>query len=745
MRAYSARLIRLLVIILITITVVFVNCSSPDGDFLEIKQKPQLIVSMDPPSDDISIDKIDKDYINQDRFDDGACLVSKNPILVWSEISEALDYDVVIINTGTSNSYVFDNVMSDAEYTVDDDLAYAVTDEDLDFSESSADNEEDLFPYKWTIRAKNKFQYMPSNEVRSFYILASLVAPTALVNPQNGCINDTYTFTWGKTKQHTYEAQVSKDDFVDNIVPITVTKTDATAVIDSGGSYKWRVRSKVIGGKQCDKMCEWSEWVVSENTFDVIELQAPTVEQVDPNPSTDGMIVFNWNNGEQIPDSVVLQVGADEASLADYATIGDVETYDAGADKGKMEGGLYTWRVKLVKGGCESPWSNLGNFEVELCTVPTWGPVPSGCIKDASTATISVTGGSTNLKYNFQIKNPLITWGTVESGFKTDTTYNVDAGLGVYGAIEYRVQYDNDDTFGNDSGCEGTIDGTAPFSYIVPPANLVVNGQTTIQTGVNDNSGAVIFVLEWDAYSGMEYDIDITDRNGAHHFDTLVSANCSTVAGNRWVVTNGIDVNMGCLEDGWWQWRIRCRATGDPTCESEWVDGPANLDGDATHDICYVDWVAAGISAWNVFNNWSVGSPAYTADGLTFNDPNPNGNAIKIILDNDDTFGNGNEIKSAALASINQGSGASNIDLYLSGLFPAGTFGNGKHYKHLYITETKYPDSCMGQLNYSEITGAPANPPDNRYVIGIEYVGSPPVSGQFKQCNDLSANPCDGV
>ena len=579
--------------------------------------------------------------------------------------------------------------------------------------------------YKWRVKSNS-----PCGESEwvegSTFIAENTPIPTNLVTPNEGCKGASFTFSWDVKTDHTYTAEYAKTGMGStwtNIVSATSNST-ADATVSNEGAYKWRLKA--------NGPCGDSEWAEGD-TFNVKVTENPTSANMNVNPTTgDSTTVFNasWTNKMGYTYNVQYKESG-SGTWTDACT----NTSGPSCSMGPIAtGGTYQWRVLAKDPACgDGEWvTDDTTFEVEVCVPPTWNTLPVNCTTNGSNVQISWNAGNpSGLQYKFQMRrtNPATNWGDLDSSWSTTTNFTVQASDSNFGNFEFRIQYDDNPSVSS-SACEGTLTTSATFNYVIPPANLQLvseQGYTNPTAGIADGSGNKVGEFGYDAYNGMEYDIELTTDSGPIYIDTIVaSTGCVPLGYPRWYPTNGLDLNSGCIEDGWWKFRVRSRSVGGTSCVSDWVDDPSNHEGVEKQDFCYGD-VMYQVGTWNTF----MGAGQY---GITFGDPNPAGRAVRIVFSNNEIFEDGEDVTSNWLLTTG---GTSYIDFMTPGLFPAGFWTNGKNFKHLLIEMQYDMDSCTSSATVDDFVGS-NNP---LHYVGIEFVNG---TIGFKKCNDYSTEPCDG-
>ena len=96
--------------------------------------------------------------------------------------------------------------------------------------------------YYWKVRSKTTQCFGKVLVSSPFNINVSPVAPTALVNPSDGCTDDKFDFSWGSgTSEGSYQIQISTDNgsWTNPIAGTILTSSTAEATITTAGTYWW--------------------------------------------------------------------------------------------------------------------------------------------------------------------------------------------------------------------------------------------------------------------------------------------------------------------------------------------------------------------------------------------------------------------------------------------------------------------------------------------------------------------------
>ena len=709
------------------------NCSD-EGEFVEIKDNPEIGGTSETKDGDIK----DK-------------LLVRTPFFHWEHVKGATSYEIVIRNQENAEVFIFDTELNATTESPGDDLVFETPSRfELDYSGTDGNK---LIPYKWQVRAKNAFQYHYSEE-GEFYIIAPLVNPV-INTPTSICAGGEITFTWTYEKQHTYTVEYSNDNFVTTTAATIESQKSGsqTLTITKGGTYKLRIKANTIGGEE-------SSWVES-GEFEVIELTPPTLIPITPTLDVDGFVVFTWTLSGQTADTITIQISTDGGTTwTDYATLSGTETsYDTQA-KGKeaLPGGKVKWRVKITSDAngsiCEAT-SVESEFEVSICSPPSgYDSIPATCTTTGTAVTLSWHKGSDNLKYYVDLKvDDAFDWveklieipATDPAEVVFDEAFFLEIGqafsltTAIYGTYHYKVRYE-------DPNSPGTCEGSLPegsFSYVVEPKNLYSVVYTDDGTGYGapdnldtdyyyeadrgtvshagkltgvyweDSSGnpQPVLGVGYDAHFGLEYYIDMKTLRNNESWD-LYKLVGSPVPSNGWYGTEGIDIYSGWIPDGWLTWQAKARAAGDPTCVCNYVDGLADFGGNTTHDLCYSQMFPAGYT--DPFSGSSYSYSVATNGNVTIYHNNAGNYSWRIIvvgggfINPDGTLNYSSIIEECNWSAVNVPT--VNYNTVCSTNIPSGS------YVYIIIEIKKDTLSCGGPLTLDTLTGGG--------YMGIGYVSS---------------------
>jgi len=542
--------------------------------------------------------------------------------------------------------------------------------------------------------------------------------------------NSTPIFSWSSVGENiSYIFSIATDENCQNTLANfhDIVISDTTYTITESlpaGSYYWCIASIYTYTTNNKQLI--SDAVSSP--FSIKTLSPPINLSVDNNPDNDGNIVYKWDNNGQIAHSIQIMLNNDVS----YAVSDSSSIYDAWSNfKSSLTAGRYTWRVKIKNENCESLWSETSTFTVNsTCQPPIWELIPNHCYNNGGNVQFSIKNGPPNVKYNFQFKNKHSDWGIIQSGWQKDVNYQITPTSNIYGNIEYRVLYDDYPDI--ESNCEGILTGNTTFDYVIPPSNPMLmvadyvdvsvhyydeNTPNNVQITVshfddeNSNTAEWLIAIEFEAYYGLLYNLEILFEKTGEIY------NWAELTGDKdftdWECSPGIDIYAGWLPEGWWGWRVKSKAEdGDPTCESDWLDGINDYKGDVNHDICYTQVASV--------NNW------YIFDSAIYLDVDPNNPAQhRIVLSPNNIWKDGDEIECDWAIQ--------NSDSIPLSTCPALVPGS---YFNIIVIETRLNENSPCNVEYAN------KPLGYKKPTGIERVGD-----NFYECHTLFLGDrnCDGI
>ena len=196
-----------------------------------------------------------------------------------------------------------------------------------------------MYPYKWQVRAKNHFQYLPS-DVRIFY-LVDISAPK--LDQIDGNCSKMPIFTWaGYNGYKSYEFELATDSAFTNIVipKTTVTGTTFTSTINlPTGQYYWRVRGIYINKNNNPIYSDYQQGteIGSINVFNPV-LTTPTGFNDPADGCIGGTYNFLWTSTAN--HTYEIEYSNDNVNWTSCAASG------SSASSVISVSGTYSWRVR---------------------------------------------------------------------------------------------------------------------------------------------------------------------------------------------------------------------------------------------------------------------------------------------------------------------------------------------------------------------------------------------------------------
>ena len=224
------------------------------------------------------------------------------------------------------------------ELSVIDGLTYAVFGASIEIPDLDYDTD-----YTWKVRAKKKSAYSEWSVEDVFRINSIVVSAPAGLDWQGDENTLIATLTWSHPDADSY-------DLLFNGVASAVTESRATVTVAPNKNYTWKVRAK--------KDNRYSDWTQTQVLRLNITVSAPTGLQQAVNGTS---ATLTWNP----------VAGADgyEIDLSGTTHTATAAQYVTGVEPGTN----YTWKVRAIKKGVPSDWSEPAGFE----TTPSEIPAPA--------------------------------------------------------------------------------------------------------------------------------------------------------------------------------------------------------------------------------------------------------------------------------------------------------------------------------------------------------------------------------
>ena len=214
------------------------------------------------------------------------------------------------------------------------------------------------------------------------------IKPTAPdpIDPKGEICNPTPKFIWTEIDGITmYHLQISTDSTFENInfnIPgVMGTSYEMMTPLDNWTTYFWRVRSQ-----DGSFYSEWSE--VAE--FNVAAIPTTTLKSPpDGSTSVSPKPTFVWDPSPSGGNSYRIEFSYDDTFSTTFYSAEVTNTTTFSPPDPMPAGNLY-WRVQVIQGSCESPWSDPWLLIVDTICIPT--VVPDICYPEIycdTTLTIS--------------------------------------------------------------------------------------------------------------------------------------------------------------------------------------------------------------------------------------------------------------------------------------------------------------------------------------------------------------------
>ena len=511
----------------ISIVIVFLSCSD-QGNFIEIKDTPELVAAMNNKNEDPKNFEYDAD-----DPEDGPYLTSMLPHFVWEDVKGEESYELIIKDIGRGDLYIIKLDADETEYTLD---------KDYELELSFDDDDDEVYPYEWHVRAKNSFQYMPSDKAQ-FYIISDAIPPTDLKGPEDGCIGDNFVFEWKSTATLKYEVEYSSDNFTLDINNASKkSKSSSEAEINKTGTYKWRVRSVSIINKK-------SEWVEYEGTFEVKE-SIPPANLTSPTDVCDSEnLTFSWTNADEHTYTIETTPTTNENWSVLKSGIAD-STFSSTI----AAGFTYNWRIKS-NGPCgESEWVNGTAFSV--IAIPTLTDIGSNT---DGKPVFQWTSGGTDITYDLYVSTDANAGTTPYQSDVTNTSYTPFSAL-ADGTYYWKVVAKK-----NGTTCESTI-GTFTVNTCVTPDIPTASEPFNDAVYIHENR-----TFEWSMVTNADkYILEIATDAG---FTSYIMGSPITIHSNTtttWTPPSHYSNSPGSVLSGDMYWRIKAQTNcgGESTYSS---------------------------------------------------------------------------------------------------------------------------------------------------------------------------------
>ncbi|MGB2957977.1 MAG: fibronectin type III domain-containing protein, partial [Bacteroidota bacterium] len=352
----------------------------------------------------------------------GAVDVQTKPTFAWDPADRADSYGLTVATDGGFTSPVVDvSGLAGTTFTPDPALAVNTT-------------------YYWRVNATNPGGTSGWSSIWSFTTYPTSPPVPLLVSPSDGAteVPTQPTLTWGLTPgADTYDLQVAKDPAFDTLVVdetgLTETSLYLAVLLESGGSYHWRVSAANSGGAS-----GWSAaWVftVTGSPPEVPLLAAPADETLDGPLTTN----LSWNIAGGA-DSYTLQVSVDSTFATLNIDVSDI-TGTSYLVSGLSRETRYHWRVNASNGIGTSGWSETWSFGTipQPPSTPTPLQPPDGATDVVHIPTFEWSKPEKAYTYDFQLS--VLTpkwdedWPDIDITGLTDTAFV--STLDLYGGTVY--------------------------------------------------------------------------------------------------------------------------------------------------------------------------------------------------------------------------------------------------------------------------------------------------------------------
>ena len=479
--------IKLILSLIILSSLVLFACA--DGTFVEMKENVELI-SMSGNSTTYEF----KNYATTTPY---LSISDRTPSFEWSEVNGADEYQIIISGLPESEKY------KDGELIITtNELTYTIEeDEMLPYSPVLADGS--LQNFTWTIRPKNKYQYMPPVDYWNFYIIDDIGPSISIDNPadQDTVTND---FTVNIT---------ATDNTGINKVEISINGGTYQVVNGSGSSYSIEQFITTLGPGVHTFTAKVTDIYGNEVESETITIYIPpsaaalnAVDSCVSNPS------FSFS-AVQGASYYVLEIftNSSYSGAAFFTTTLTNTTYNYPSS---LPNSAYYWRVKTytLDDGVtlESDWS-IGSFDTTVIT-------PASNLN--TTKTSLCAGETVNLTWNTVAGN---SYDVYYGSSVSDTTG--DTFVATVSAPQNTLTSSITPPAGNyywkiitkNGGCTGNvIVASVPFIvYGVTDATV-----TYIENGCPTNS----VTMKFSSIAGQEYDIyySLNSNAGSVASDTIV-------------------------------------------------------------------------------------------------------------------------------------------------------------------------------------------------------------------------------
>ena len=222
------------------------------------------------------------------------------------------------------------------------------------------------------------------------------IKPTAPepITPQGEICNPKPRFTWTEIDGiNMYHLQISTDSTFENIefnIPGVVgTSYDMITPLTNWTTYYWRVRSQ-----DGSFFSEWSEVI----GFNVAAIPTTTLKYPpDGSVSVSPKPTFVWEPSPSGGNTYRIEFSYDDTFSTTFYTA-EVSNTTTFSQPDPMPSGNLYWRVQVVQGSCESPWSDPWLLVVDTICIPDM--IPNICTPNIyCDTTLTITWDATCKDY----------------------------------------------------------------------------------------------------------------------------------------------------------------------------------------------------------------------------------------------------------------------------------------------------------------------------------------------------------
>lgn len=460
------------------------------------------------------------------------------PTFTWTAENGADEYDLDI----QGNTNLFVTTMTNS-YTPNTDLAEG--------------------RYEWLVRGRDTTGSCNENGSWSddWLFFIDLTPPDApnLLEPSNGAtISDpTPQFRWSSvTDAVEYEFELDNNSNFSS--PITTRKQTGTSYTYSSplndGTYHWRVRAR-------DDVGNWSGWRVG--SFTINTCQTPGgVSLLEPSGLiNDDTPFFDWTSAS---DATAYHLVVDDSSSFSSPVIDELVT-SSSYQAGHLNDDVYYWRVRAYNGSgnCNhyGGWSSSASFEIDITppSVPTLFSPSNGEQTNDNTPFFDWGNVSGAVEYRIQVDNNSNFSSPAINQPRTSSSYSSSSALSD-GLYYWRVQAR--DEAGNWSGWSPVWTVTID---IVPPST-----PTLLTPGNGANLSDPIPFLDWSAPSGAtQYHLQVGNNSNFSSpiVDQIFSSSNHTLASALADNTTYYwRVRAGDAAGNWSEWTGTWQFTILPAC-----------------------------------------------------------------------------------------------------------------------------------------------------------------------------------